>query len=69
MRWEDWPGYLVGPNVITVTLEEGDRKGKVGEKQIFEDVTFLALKMEDWVTSQKTQVDLEGGKGMEIMIL
>ena len=38
-------------------------------KQIFEDVTFLALKMEDWVTSQKTQVGLEGGKGMEIMIL
>lgn len=52
-----------------MTLEEGDRKGKVGEKQIFEDVTFLALKMEDWVTSQKTQVGLEGGKGMEIMIL
>lgn len=51
-----------------MTLEEGDRKGRVEENQIFEDVAFLAFKMEEWVTSQRTQVGLESGKGLEIMI-
>ena len=45
-----------------MTLEEGDKKVRVGGKQIFEDVTFLALKMEEqlqvkehrWVWKVKT---------------
>lgn len=52
-----------------MTLKEGDKKVRVGGKQIFEDVTFLALKMEEEGTSQRTQVGLEGENSMEIMIL
>lgn len=51
-----------------MTLEEGRQEGQSRRKPDFEDVAFLAFKMEEWVTSQRTQVGLESGKGLEIMI-
>ena len=60
LRWEIILDYMDGPDVVTSVLikERDTRRDRVRERERerFEEVTLLALKMEEGSISQEMQV-------------